>query len=275
MNTTTFHTLDFEKIKEEIASYALTAEGKEMVTKLYPSINIKQVEALQEEVSEAVEVLKRSTSVPVHGLDGMAGLLGSLNKGVALRPDQLTKLNEFLDCCGKMRRYMKDKDFLAPRVASYVDSIEELPELAAEILRCIRNGMVDDYASKDLLRVRKQIAIQKDRLKEKVQQMVRSNKYKTYLQENVVSQRDGRYVIAVKKEYRTKVKGAVLDSSASGATLFIEPEEISNSQEQLTWLMADEEVEIQKILHSLTGLVESKESQICLAIEIMVHYDFL
>ncbi|MDP4171165.1 MAG: endonuclease MutS2, partial [Bacillota bacterium] len=114
-----------------------------------------------------------------------------------------------------------------------------------------------------------------DRLKEKVQQMVRSNKYKTYLQENVVSQRDGRYVIAVKKEYRTKVKGAVLDSSASGATLFIEPEEISNSQEQLTWLMADEEVEIQKILHYLTGLVESKESQIRLAIEIMVHYDFL
>jgi len=135
--------------------------------------------------------------------------------------------------------------------------------------------MVDDYASKELLKIRKQIFTQEDRLKEKVQQMVRSNKYKSYLQENIISQRNGRYVLSVKKEYRAKIKGTILDSSASGSTIFIEPEEIGLFQEQLDWLKADEEAEMERILLYLTGLVEASEKEIRLAVETMVHYDFL
>ncbi len=275
MNTHTFKVLEVQEIKQKIAEFALTNEGKEKIYNLAPSTHLKQIEAWLDEVSEAVEILKKSSSVPVHGLGGMEQILSKLNKGTALRPDQLSKLYDFLDCCGKMRRFMKDKEYYAPRVSSYVAAIEELPELAEEIIRCIRNGRVDDYAAKELLKIRKQIAIHEDRLKEKTMQLIRSNKYKTYLQENVVSQRDGRYVIPIKKEYRNKIKGAVLDTSASGSTLFIEPEEIAVYQEQLTWLLADEEVEVQKVLTYLTGLVEEKEQQIRMAIETMVHYDFL
>lgn len=275
MNNHTFETLQFGVIKEEIAHYALTSAGKEKVRQLTPSTNAKQIESWLEEITEAVEIMKKSSSVPVHGLEGIDTLLKSLNKGVALRPDMLMKLYDFLDCCGKMRRFMKDKEFIAPRVTSYIYSIEELPGIAEEINRCIRNGNVDDYASKELLKIRKQISIQEERLKEKLQQIVRSAKLKTYLQESVISQRDGRYVIPVKKEYRQKVKGAVLDTSASGSTLFIEPEEISTYQDQITWIKAEEEAEIQKILMYLTGLVEEKEKQIRLAVETMVHYDFL
>jgi DNA mismatch repair protein MutS2 len=275
VNNHTFETLQFDVIKEEIAHYALTSIGKEKVRQLAPSTNAKQIESWLDEVSEAVEIMKRSSSVPVHGLEGIDTLLKSLNKGVALRPDMLVKLYDFLDAIGKMRRFMKDKEYIAPRVTSYIYSIEELPELADEINRCIRNGNVDDYASKELLKIRKQISIQEERLKEKLQQMVRSSKLKTYLQESVISQRDGRYVIPVKKEYRQKVKGTVLDTSASGSTLFMEPEEISTYQDQITWMKAEEEAEIQKILMYLTGLVEDKEQQIRLAVETMVHYDFL
>jgi DNA mismatch repair protein MutS2 len=275
LNSHTFKVLEVQKIKDKIAEFALTSEGKEKINNLAPSTNLKQIEAWLNEVSEGVEILKMSSSVPVHGLGGMEQILSKLNKGTALRPDQLTKLYDFLDCCGKMRRFMKDKEYFAPRVTSYVEVIEELPDLAGEINRCIRNGRIDDYATKEILKIRKQIAIQEERLKEKTLQLIRSNKYKTYLQENVVSQRDGRYVIPIKKEYRNKIKGSVLDTSASGSTLFIEPEEIAVFQEQLTWLHADEEVEIQKVLSYLTGLVEEKEPQIRLAIETMVHYDFL
>ena len=275
MNTHTFKVLEVQEIKERIAEFALTNEGKEKIYNLTPSTHLKQIEAWLDEVSEAVKILEKSSSVPVHGLGGMEQLLSKLNKGTALRPDQLSKLHDFLDCCGKMRRFMKDKEYYAPRVTSYVEVIEELPELAGEIIRCIRNGRVDDYATKELLKIRKQIAIHEERLKEKTMQLIRSNKYKTYLQENVVSQRDGRYVIPIKKEYRNKIKGTVLDTSASGSTLFIEPEEIALYQEQLTWLFADEDVEVQKVLSYLTGLVEEKEQQIVLAIETMVHYDFL
>lgn len=275
MNTHTFRVLEFGTIKETIAEYALTNAGRDKVMHLQPSKNLKQIEAWLDELSEAVEIMKKSTSVPVHGLDGIDGLLGGINKGIALRTEQFTKLYDFLDCCGKMRRFMKDKDYIAPRVSSYIFSIEELPGLAQEIVRCIRNGRVDDYASKELLKIRKQISIQEERLKEKVQQMVRSSRWKSFLQENVVSQRGGRYVIPVKKEYRNKVKGTILDTSASGSTLFIEPEEISLHQEQLEWLKSEEEAEIQKILLYLTGLVEENSEQIVLSVETMVHYDVL
>ncbi|PFP26853.1 DNA mismatch repair protein [Bacillus sp. AFS073361] len=275
MNQHTFTTLEFQQIKETIASFALTQEGKEKIECLTPSTNLKQIEAWLDEVSEAVEILKKSASVPVHGLDGMDALLKNMNKGVALRVDQLARLYDFLDCCRKMRKFMKDKEYYAPRVSSYVNGIDELPELASEIIRCIRNGRVDDYASKELLKLRKQIAIQEERLKEKTLQLIRSNKYKNYLQENVVSQRNGRYVIPIKKEYRNKIKGVVLDTSASGSTLFMEPEEVTMLQDQLNWLFGDEEVEVQRVLNYLTGLVEEKEQQIRMAIETMVHYDVL
>jgi DNA mismatch repair protein MutS2 len=275
VNQHTFQVLEFQQIKNTIASYTLTNEGKKMILNLSPSTHLKQIQAWLDEVSEAVEILKNSASVPIHGLDGIDQLLNSLNKGMALRPDQFAKLSSFLDCCGKMLRYMKDKHYFAPRVSSYVDAIDDLPELAGEIIRCIRNGRVDDYASKELLKVRKQIAVQEERLKERTMQLIRSNKYKAFLQENVVSQREGRYVIPIKKEYRNKIKGTVHDTSASGSTLFIEPEEISLYQDEITWLLADEEVEVQKILLYLTGLVEEKEQPLRMAIETMVHYDFL
>lgn len=275
MNNQTFNVLEFSKIKEMISNYALTMEGKEKILNLTPSKHLKQIEALLDEVTEAVEILKISSSVPVHGLSGMEQVLKKLNKGAAISPDQFIKLYDFLDCCGKMRKFMKDKEYFAPRVSSYVGVIDELPDLANEINRCIRNGRVDDYASKDLLKIRKQMVIHEERLKEKTIQLIRSNKYKTYLQENVVSQRDGRYVIPIKKEYRNKIKGTVLDTSASGSTLFIEPEEISLFQDQLTWLQSDEEIEVQKILTYLTGLVEEKEQQIRVAMETMIHYDTL
>ncbi|WP_316570014.1 endonuclease MutS2 [Neobacillus sp. YIM B06451] len=275
MNNHTFTTLDFFKIKEALSAHALTGAGKAWIASLIPSTNLKQIRALLDELAEAEQIMAISTSVPVHGLEGIDSLLEGLNKGVALRPDQFSRLYDFLDCCGKMKRFMKDKEYVAPRVSGYIYSIDEMPVLAEEIIRCIRHGGVDDYASKELLKIRKQLTIQEERLKEKAQQMVRSNKYKAYLQDHIISQREGRYVISVKKEYRAKVKGAVLDTSASGSTLFIEPEEIATFSEQLLWLKSDEEAEIQKILSYLTGLVEANEQKIRLAVETMVHYDFL
>ncbi|MGD6967053.1 endonuclease MutS2 [Rossellomorea vietnamensis] len=275
MNENTLKQLDFQRIKEEIASYALTDSGKGLVTSLSPSFNKKQIAAWLDEVTEAVEILNKSESVPIHALDGIEIILSGMNKGTALRAVQFQKLLLFLDCCKKLKRFMKDKEFVAPRVSSYVYSIEDLPGLYEEISRCIRNGQVDDYASKELLKVRKQISIGEERLKEKVNSMLKSNKYKTYIQEAIVSQRAGRYVIPVKKEYKGKVKGAVLDASASGSTLYIEPEEVGIQQDQLLYLKMEEESEVESVLLYLTGLVQQHEKELKLAVEIMINYDLL
>jgi DNA mismatch repair protein MutS2 len=275
LNEKTFQTLEFHRVMEELTNFALTEEGKTELLNMTPSTNKRQIEMHLDEVTEAVGILEKSASVPIHGLDGVGKIIGNLNKGTPLRPHQLANLYYFLDACKKIKKYMVDKQYVAPRVSAYVYSIEDIPEIADEINRCIRNGRVDDYASKELLRIRKQVSIQEDRLKDKIQAIVKSAKYRSYLQEAIVSQRNGRYVLPIKKEYRGKVKGAVLDSSATGSTLYIEPEELSIQQDQLLMYKLQEDQEIENILWALTGLVQTFEPQLKLAIETMVHYDVL
>ncbi len=240
MNSHTYESLDFHVVKENAAQFALTEGGRKKILSMEPSFLKGQIEALADETAEAAAILKTGSSVPIGSMKGVEALLSSFHKGIVLRVEQLSRLYEFLQSCKKLKKYMKDKSNLAPRISSYILSVDELPFLAEELMRCIRNGGIDDHASKDLLKIRKQIAIQEERLKEKLNQILKSAKYKEVLQEGVVSQRNGRYVVPVKKEYRYKIKGSVLDRSASGSTLFIEPEEIGAHQDQLNWLHSDE-----------------------------------
>ncbi|GIN88815.1 endonuclease MutS2 [Heyndrickxia sporothermodurans] len=275
MNEQTYSVLEFNLIKERVAQFALSEMGKQQLLSLAPSTNIRQICSWLDEVSEGVQILEKSSSVPISSLSGIDILMNHLNKGVSLDPIHFVKLADFLISCKKLKQFMKDKEILAPRVTTYVFGIDELPKLLEEIERCIRNGRVDDYASKELAKIRKQLAIQEERLKVKLNQIVNSSKYKMYLQEFIISERNGRFVIPIKKEYKGKVKGAILDTSASGATLYIEPAEIIPIQEQISLLKVYEESEVEKILASLTLLVEAHLNQIKLAIETMVHYDIL
>lgn len=275
MNEHTLKILDYETIKETISTYAMTESGRQRVLAIMPLYNVKQIQALLAEVDEASVILGKSSSVPISGLDGIETIVKQFNKGVALRTHHFTKLLSFIEDGLKMKRFMKDKEMLAPRVSSYVYGIEELPEIASEIRRCIRNGRVDDISSKELSKVRKQLAIANDRLKDKLNTIIKSAKYKSYLQDAIVSERGGRFCVSVKKEYKGKIKGSILDSSASGSTLYVEPEEAASIQDQINLLLTQEEMESEKILSYLTGLAESNEKQLLQSLEVMVHYDVL
>ncbi len=262
MQTTTMETLEFNKVKEKIADYAISDLGKKGIMAIMPSMNKKQIEAWLKESEEAKRILEISSSVPIHGLKGIEHILNNLHKGIALRAEQLSGLYEFLASIEKMKRFMKDKQYLAPVITSYVYSLSELDGLAEEIRRCIRNGKVDDYASKTLLSVRKQIGILEERMKNKVEHVLKSSKYQKFIQEQVVSIRNGRYVIPVKKEYRKNIKGTVLDASASGSTVYIEPAEMTSVQDEINVLKIQEEAEEQRILMVLTGHGRTKGSRI-------------
>ncbi|MEK5173972.1 endonuclease MutS2 [Heyndrickxia sp. FSL W8-0496] len=275
MNSHTFKILEFDHVKELIAQFTMSEAGKVKIVNLAPSTNVKQIRAWLDEVTEAVNILEKSASVPISSLNGMELIISQLDKGLTLKPAHFKELAEFLISCKRLKQYMKDKEFLAPRVTSYVYGIEDLSRLLEEIERCIRNGRVDDYASKELVKIRKQMSIQEDRLKDKLNQIIKSSKYKSYLQEFIVSERNGHYVIPIKKEYKGKIKGVVLDTSASGATLYIEPEEAAFLREQISILKAYEETEVDKILAELTVLVDEHLHEIRLAMETMIHYDVL
>ncbi|WP_419182782.1 endonuclease MutS2 [Metabacillus fastidiosus] len=275
MNKQTIEVLQFTDVKEEIASYTVSEMAKKEILSLHPTTNKKQIEAWMNEVDEAGKILEITSSVPIHGLKGIERLLKSFNKGVVLNAAQLIELYDLLVCMDKIKRFMKDKEYNAPIITTYAASFHNLDKLAEEIIRSIRNGKIDDYASKELLKIRKQITILEERIKSKVDHLLKSSKYSKYIQENIVSMRSNRYVIPVKKEYRKNVKGTVLDTSASGSTVYIEPEEIGMIQDEIYILKMQEEAEEQMILSVLTGLVEQHEYEIKLAADIMIRYDVI
>lgn len=275
MNKKTFETLQFLDVKKAVAGFAISEIGKKEILDIEPSKNIKQIEVWLEEVTEAKKILQISSSVPLHGLLGIDQILKSLHKNIVLRPNQLISLLDLLNCVEKLKRFMKDKEYAAPRITSYVYSFHDLKKVSDEITRSIRNGKVDDYASKELLKIRKQIAILEDRIKSRVDQIMKSTKYSKFIQDNLVSIRNGRYVIPIKREYRKNIKGTVFDTSASGSTVYIEPAEIGMIQDDIELLKIQEEIEEQKILLVLTGLVEQHEHEIKIAVETMKQYDLI
>ncbi|QSS99525.1 endonuclease MutS2 [Pontibacillus sp. ALD_SL1] len=275
MNQKTFEVLDFYTILNEVARFAFTERGKETILSLTPSFNRKQIERWLEETDEAKEILKISSSVPVHSLDDVSRMIDQAKKGMFLRPDQFQQLQSFLDHCGKLKRFMSDKQYAAPTVALYAESIEDLSDLERDIQGCLRHGQVDDYASKELLKIRRQKQNQLAEIKDRIGRLAKSKKLSTYMQEHVVAEKNGRFVLPIKATYRNKVKGTVLDSSSSGATVFIEPEEVTRLQEELEMTRLAEEREVEQILYYLTALVLEQDRTLHIAMETMHQYDII
>lgn len=275
MNQQTIDILGYQEILEEIAHFAKTNRGKNTIKALRPLQDKKRIELLLKEVAEAEEIINISSSVPIHTLDEMEHYLEQARKGIYIRADQFTYVLSFLQHCSKLKQFMRDKHYAAPNVSLYAESIGEVRELAEEINRCIRHGQVDHHASSDLAYLRRQLSILIDKLKEKAQQVVKSKRYSSFLQDTILVERNGRIAISVKRQYRSKVDGTVLDSSASGSTLYIEPSELSSIQEEIELLRMAEEHETERILYELTAKVLEYEHTIGIAIETMHHYDVL
>ncbi|MGD8190744.1 endonuclease MutS2 [Brevibacillus ginsengisoli] len=275
MNNHAMQTLEFDKIKEKLMEYAKSEQGKRHVRELEPVINPVVIQNRLIETTEARAILDRGGSVPLHGLHEIDQVMLKLGKGMVLHPEQLTTLLELLETGSKLKKFMKAREEIAPQVSSYAFSIDDLEDLAEEILRCIRHGRVDDQASKELSKARKKVAIVEERIKSRLEHYLRSSAYRDYIQDGVISMRDGRYVIPIKAEHRRQIDGSVLDRSSSGQTVFIEPEEIKKLQNECNYLKAEVEAEEHKILTYLTGLVESYQGEISINIETMAHYDFL
>ncbi|MFC0189594.1 endonuclease MutS2 [Fictibacillus aquaticus] len=275
MNTNTFKTLEFNKILEKLSSFAMNDLTRKRFAKLKPSTDEAVVRSWLSETSEAAAILEKSSSVPIANLNGIENLLRVPDKGLNLSPEQLWLLYGLLENAARFQRFMRDKEFIAPTVSTYAYSMFDLSELKNEIERCIRNNRVDDGASKALAKVRKRTAAMDDKIKSKLESLVKSSMYRDMMQDQIVSMRDGRYVIPVKSEHKRHFDGTILDSSSSGATVYMEPQEIKKLQTELNMLRAEEEIEISKILGQLTDMVVGYEREISITMEAMVHYDFI
>lgn len=275
MNEQTLDTLGFYELLADIAAYTRTEKGKQSILDMRPLYEQNRIAQQLNETREAMAIVARSSSVPIHSANELEGYLQQAHKGLYIRADQLAHLISFLDHCRKLKRFMKDKQAIAPTVSAYAFSIGDLHALEERLGACIRLGQVDDHASSDLAYVRRQLQIIQTKLKDKAQQLVNNKRYAPYLQDKTIVDRGGKLALAVKKEFRTKVEGTVIDQSSSGATLFIEPTALGDIQEERALLQIAEEAEVERILYELTKMVLNHETEIHIAIETMHHYDVL
>lgn len=275
MNTNTTNILEYNKIKETLKNYALSELAKDMIDRLEPYADINLIQRHLNETTETRAIVDRSSSVPLHGLAGIKTIKEKLGKVGNLLPEELETICGLLRDGTKLKRFMETKADVAPTVSTYALSIFELKDILEEIERCIVRGRVDDKASSELARLRKKILILEDRIKTKLEAVLKNSKYKDYIQDSLVSMRNGRYVIPVKSQYKNNMDGSIHDMSTSGSTVFIEPEEVKKAQDELNLLRIEEEREVYRILSTLTAMVEENQRGLSINIETMSYYDFI
>ncbi|MEF2966183.1 DNA mismatch repair protein MutS [Paenibacillus sp. M1] len=273
MENFTLNMLEYEDIKRDLAAFAVSYAGRSRIAELAPMTDLRRIERAMGETAEALDLLRRGSSIPLPSLDGIEQVVSLLGTGYLFTEMDLTAVQTFLQSCGQLKKYMESKGGPALRIGVYADSLQDLPAVRQEILRCIRHGVIANDASRELEKVRRKIEMVKEKIGKKLQSAM--SRYGSILQENIVSVRAGRYVIPVKKEFYRQVKGRMLDQSTSGQTVFIEPDEIASLQGELEVLQGEEAREEAKILGYLTGLVEKEAEEIAGNIEITGTYDFI
>ncbi|MCD2348312.1 endonuclease MutS2 [Clostridium guangxiense] len=275
MNNKSKEILEFYKITEELKKFALSDIAKERIEKLEPKVQEGVIKLALKETTEARRIVDISSSIPINSLKNMGKIVSKIEKGTVLVPEELEAVANLLRDTAKVKRFMKDKEYAAPTISSYAYSICELDKIKEEIERCIVHGTVDNKASSKLQKIRKKIYILEDRIKSKLDSILRSDKYKPYIQDTLVSQRDGRYIIPVKSQYKKCIDGEIHDKSQSGSTVFIEPAEVKRLQDELNENKLEEEKEVYRILSELTAAVYDNKKEVKINIEIMANYDFI
>lgn len=204
MNEQTLHALGFYELLADIAAYARTETGKQAILDMRPLYEQNRIAQQLNETREAMAIVARSSSVPIHSANELESYLQQAHKGLYIRADQLAHVISFLDHCRKLKRFMKDKHAIAPIVSAYAFSIGDLHALEERLGACIRLGQVDDHASSDLAYVRRQLQIIQTKLKDKAQQLVNNKRYAPYLQDKTIVDRGGKLALAVKKSFAPK-----------------------------------------------------------------------
>ncbi|MCL4297115.1 MAG: Smr/MutS family protein [Anaerolineae bacterium] len=249
-------TLEFPKILDKLAYYAMFSASKELALALRPSPYLAEAQGWQAETSEAVHLLSAKVGIGIGGTRDVRPLTGRAQRGAILIPPELLEIRQTLIAARDLQRTITRLAEVYPRLADIAQRIEPCPGLVNDINQAIdERGEVKSSASPELARIRRELETAYSRLMERLNRLVASTQYSRYLQEPLVTQRAGRYVIPLKAEFKGKIQGIIHDQSASGATLFIEPlatVELNNKWRQL---QLDEEEEIRKILLALSEQV--------------------
>ena len=252
MQTTYLEKLEFNKIKNILSSYAKTNNGKKMCLDLYPSNNKEKVQKALDETTEAVALIYRKGNLPLETIGDISTYILNLKNQNFLSAKALLELATLLKTSKTLKNYYFEKELnQTDSLTNYFDHLYTNPSIEEKIFSAIIDeNTFDDRASNALYKIRQQMRNTKKEIKNKLQSLLNSK----YLQEPIVTIRQNRFVVPVKSEYQTEIKGFIHDTSSTGSTVFVEPISVFDLNNQLSELKNQENIEIEKILQILSSL---------------------
>ncbi len=270
----TLATLELHKILQELSAYTSFGAGEEFAIELYPSTELEEVQLWQRETAEAVALLEERPNVTVRGARDVREPVIKAQRGVIVEPSILLDIRYTLRRGTTLKRTLGRMGATFPLLAELASEIEECLDLQNTIEKTVDdNAEIKDTASARLAIIRRGLKVALDRLQNKLNRIVANKANQAKLQEAIVTMRNGRYVIPLKAEHKGKIKGILHDSSASGATIFIEPLETVELNNKWRELQVEEEKEIRRILADLTNQIAAESERIARTVQLLGYLD--
>lgn len=245
--------IEFDKIKEIWAGLAVTGSAKEEIANAGVFIDELELNKKLRDTTNSRKMIENLGNPPLQDVTEIREILMEASKGGCLIPYQLERVEKVLVVVERLKDYLVRGKLFENPLSYYDENLDELPELREEICKKIRYESVDDHATNVLYDIRTRIARAEEAVKQKAEQVIRNNK--DCMADTFYTLRNGRVCVPVKKEYRYRIPGSVIDKSASGNTVFVEPAALGKHYEELQLLRVEEENEVYNILYTLTALV--------------------
>ena len=269
-----FKSLEYDKIIDILSGFATGSKTKTVIKNMVPYTEYEDIKSALEETDDAVKVVLRYGQPPHIGYDTQDESVKRSMSGGVLSIKELLGVSSLLRMSSLYKKFIEEAEQF-PALNEYLGYIYDYPDIEARIESAIINEEeLNDNASPELFSIRRSIKSFNDKIRSTLNSYITSEKYRKYLQEQIVTTRNGRYVIPVKSEYKNEINGLVHDASSSGATLFIEPSSIVESNNKLRELELEERNEIQRILKDLSSQIGLCGESLLVNFEYLTKIDF-
>jgi DNA mismatch repair protein MutS2 len=277
MNQSTINALEFDKIRKILCTFTTSPLGSKRASTILPGKVSAEITENLQQVKECISYFHVEGEMSFSGAEELVGiLLKARAEGAVLEATELLQLAQDIEIALRAKAAITKSSLRLPLMKKLVDSIPDLKELLNDIKSKIdSNGEIHDSASPKLRAIRKNLRAAKKKIQSTLQSMLENQRWQKCLQEPLITIRNERFVLPIKAEHRSVVKGVIQDKSTSGATLFIEPFSVVQENNKLTELKAEEKVEIIKILRKLTEGVRIKSDALRQIEEVIGELDLL
>lgn len=276
MNEKTLHTLELHKVLDKLAEYCSFSAGADLARELFPSTDLEETRVWQRETAEARLLFENKQNLTLGGARDVRDAAMQATRGIIVEPQTLLDIRQTLRRATSLRRTLGRMTSLYPLLAELVDEAEECAALQDEIGRVLsENGEILDNASPRLAVIRRDLKVSYDKLMSRLNRIITSSGNAPYLQEALITTRNGRYVVPLKAEFKGRIPGIVHDMSSSGATIFIEPLATVEINNEWRELQLEEEKEIRRILQALTERVGEESERIVRTVEVLAYLDLV